>query len=203
MNRSYLVATVVVASLFGTAFAAVAWLAPAPRLIWNASASAPIGLYGIERDASPRVGDLVAIRPPTSLGAYLAARNYLPLGVPLLKRVAALPGARVCRSGVFITVDGRAVARTLARDRLGRPLPIWLGCRIVGTHELFLVNAAPDSLDGRYFGPLPALALIGIARPVLTRDAPDTPLRWRSPTAAHPVSSPARSIGNDHWHLSY
>ncbi|OWR00392.1 S26 family signal peptidase [Sphingopyxis witflariensis] len=187
MNRSYLAATIAATSLFGTAFVVVAWLAPAPRLLWNASASAPIGLYSIERDASPRVGDLVAIRPPASLGAYLAARHYLPLGVPLLKRVAALPGARVCRSGVFVTIDGHAVARALARDRLGRPLPVWLGCRIVGAHELFLVNAAPDSLDGRYFGPLAAEGLIGTARPILTRDAPDAPLRWRSSTTAHSV----------------
>lgn len=185
MNRSYLAATVATASLFGAAFSAVTWLAPAPRLLWNASASAPIGLYGIERGAAPRVGDLVAIRPPALLGAYLAARNYLPLGVPLLKRVAALPGARVCRSGVFVTVDGQAVARALARDRLGRPLPVWLGCRIVGPHELFLVNAAPDSLDGRYFGPLPARGLLGTARPILTRDAADAPLRWRSLATAH------------------
>lgn len=190
MNRRYLSATVVVASFFGAAFVAVAWLAPAPRLLWNASASAPIGLYSIERDASPRVGDLVAIRPPASLGAYLAARNYLPLGVPLLKRVAALPGARACRSGVFVTVDGRAVARALARDRLGRPLPVWLGCHIVGTHELFLVNAAPDSLDGRYFGPVSAAGLLGTAHPILTRTHPAAPLRWRlaGSTGAHPIT---------------
>lgn len=202
MNRSYLAATIAVTSLFGTAFVAVAWLAPAPRLLWNASASAPIGLYVVQRDVVLRVGDMVAIRPPASLGVYLAARNYLPLGVPLLKRVAALPGARICRSGVFVTVDGRAVTRALVRDRLGRPLPVWFGCRIVGAHELFLVNAAPDSLDGRYFGPLPARGLLGTAHPIVTRDASDAPLCWRSLTIAHSVFPPARSIGNDHRHLS-
>src|SRR3546814_16595743 len=57
MNRHYLRATVAAASLFGTLFVAVAWLAPAPRLLWNASASAPIGLYRIDPGATPRAGD--------------------------------------------------------------------------------------------------------------------------------------------------
>lgn len=180
MNRRYLRATLAGASLFGGLFAAVAWLAPAPRLLWNARASAPIGLYRIDVEAQPKLGDLVAIDPPAALGTWLAQRHYLPRGTPLLKRVAALPGARICRSGVFVTIDGRGAARALARDRLGRPLPVWIGCRLVARDELFLLNAAPDSLDGRYFGPLPATGLIGTAHPLLTRDAPGAPLRWRA-----------------------
>lgn len=179
MSRRYLRVTLATASLFGGLFAAVAWLAPAPRLLWNASASAPVGLYRIDGNAQPAVGDLVAIDPPDALGGWLARRNYLPRGVPLLKRVAARPGARICRSGVFVTIDGRGAARALPSDRRGRPLPLWLGCRVVGPRELFLLNAAPDSLDGRYFGPLPAAGVIGTAHPLLTRDAPGAPLRWR------------------------
>src|SRR3546814_6488078 len=84
MNRHYLRATVAAASLFGTLFVAVAWLAPAPRLLWNASASAPIGLYRIDPGATPRAGDLVAIRPSPPLGARLPERDHLPAGVRLL-----------------------------------------------------------------------------------------------------------------------
>jgi conjugative transfer signal peptidase TraF len=175
MNRGYLH----VAATAVTLLSLSAWFAPAPRLLWNASQSAPVGLYRIDPGAAPMVGDWVAIEPPAELAAYMARRKYLPRGVPLLKRVAALPGARVCRSGVFVTVDGRAVARALARDGAGRPLPVWLGCRIVQAREIFLVNAARDSLDGRYFGPLPTTGLLGTAHPILTRDAPGTPLRWR------------------------
>ena len=182
MNRRYLRATVAIASLFGGLFAAVAWLAPAPRLLWNPSASAPIGLYWIDPGATPRAGDLVAVQPPALLRAWLAERHYLPAGIPLLKRVAALPGARICRSGVFVTIDGVAAARAMARDRLGRALPFWLGCRIVGPDELFLLNAAPDSLDGRYFGPLPAAGLLGVAHPVMIRPASGAPLSPHRPS---------------------
>jgi conjugative transfer signal peptidase TraF len=179
MNRRALRATAAAATIFSTLFIAVAWLKPAPRSIWNASASAPTGLYRVDVGAPPRLGDLVAIAPPPALGTFLAQRGYLPRGVPLLKRVAGLPGALVCRSGVFVTVNGVAVARALARDRTGRPLPVWTGCRIVGRDELFLVNAARDSLDGRYFGPLPAAGLIGTAHPLLTCSNAAAPLRWR------------------------
>lgn len=175
MNRRYLHIAAAAVTLLGLS----AWFVPAPRLLWNASHSAPVGLYRIDAGAAPMVGDWVAIEPPADLADYMARRNYLPPGVPLLKRVAALPGARVCRSGVFVTVDGRAVARALARDRAGRPLPVWLGCRIVRPREIFLINAAPDSLDGRYFGPLPTTGLLGPAHPILTRDASGAPLRWR------------------------
>lgn len=180
MNRRILSFTAATATLFGTLFVAVAWTEPAPRLLWNASASAPIGLYRIDADAAPRVGDLVAIDPPPALAGFLGARGYLPRGVPLLKRVAALPGALVCRSGTFVTVDGTGAARALARDRANRPLPAWTGCRTVGRGELFLLNAAPDSLDGRYFGPLPAAGLIGTAHPLFTRSHASAPLRWRA-----------------------
>jgi len=179
MNRRILSATAATASLFGALFLAVAWAKPAPRLLWNASASVPIGLYRIDADAAPRVGDLVAIDPPPALAGLLAARGYLPRGLPLLKRVAALPGALVCRSGTFVTVDGIGAARALARDRANRPLPVWTGCRTVSRGEFFLLNAAPDSLDGRYFGPLPSAGLIGTAHPLLTRSTASTPLRWR------------------------
>lgn len=183
MNRVYAIATAATAGFFVSCFAILAAKQPAPSLVWNASASVPIGLYRVAPAAELRPGDLVAIAPPADVASFLAARHYLPEGLPLLKHVAALPGARVCRSGVFITVNGAGAARALPRDPAGRPLPVWHGCRIVGRHEIFLVNASPQSLDGRYFGPFPASGLLGIARPILTRATPDAPLRWH-PAAA-------------------
>jgi len=198
MNRRILSVTAATASLFATLFVAVAWAEPAPRLIWNASASAPIGLYRIDADAAPRLGDLVAIDPPPALAGFLAARGYLPRGLPLLKRVAALPGALVCRSGTFVTIDGVGAARALGRDRAGRPLPDWTGCRTVGRGDIFLLNAAPDSLDGRYFGPLPTAGLIGTAHPLLTRSNASAPLRWRAADDGSAASSSKKEIQNDH-----
>ncbi|OJY65234.1 MAG: conjugal transfer protein [Sphingobium sp. 66-54] len=159
----------------------VAAILPLPKLLlWNASASAPIGLYRINPFARPAVGDMVAVSPPPALARFMAERHYLPVGVPLLKRVAARPGALICRRGATVTIEGRTVAIAHASDSHGRPLPVWRGCRVLRADELFLLNAVPDSLDGRYFGPIPASGLIGRAAPFLTRDTPDAPLRWHS-----------------------
>ena len=178
VNRRYLAATLGSAVLFASLFAAVAWQPPRPLLIWNASASVPVGLYRIDA-GTPEIGDLVAVAPPPAVAAWLARRGYLPAGTPLLKHVAAQPGALICRSGAEIFVDGRRVAIARMADRKGRELPRWTGCRTLRGGEIFLLTPAPDSLDSRYFGRLPASRLIGRARPILTRSAPGAPLRWR------------------------
>ncbi|MCC4232629.1 MULTISPECIES: S26 family signal peptidase [Sphingobium] len=190
----YALLTPIVAGVFGGLFIVIAVLAPHPRLIWNASASEPIGLYRVVAVEQPAVGDLVAIRPPAHLARFLAERHYLPVDVPLLKQIAAGPGARICRRGSIVTVDGLQKVVARSRDRLGRALPTWQGCRIVGKRELFLLASAPDSMDGRYFGPIPASGLLGRASPILTRDAPGQPLRWRGLRAA--PASPAHCKGD-------
>lgn len=142
---------------------------PAPRLIWNASASVPIGLYRVQPTGVLHVADLVVVTPPAPLARFLAERFYLPKGVPLLKRVLALPGQVICRTDRAITVDGIAMGEALRHDRAGRDLPVWKGCRVVAEGEVFLMNRrSGDSLDGRYFGPLPATSIVGRATPLWT-----------------------------------
>jgi conjugative transfer signal peptidase TraF len=142
-----------------------------PLLVWNASASVPVGLYAVTPITQPGIGDLVAVRPPEPLGRWLVENGYLGPETPLLKRVAALQGSEVCRHGTTIIVAGAAIAEARERDRLGRPLPVWRGCRTLRDGELFLLNVAhPGSLDGRYFGPLGANTVIGRATPIWTRE---------------------------------
>jgi conjugative transfer signal peptidase TraF len=147
-----------------------AFVHPAPRLIWNASASVPIGLYSLRRGAPSRVGDLVAVQPPAALSDYMARRHYLPLGLPMLKHVAARSGQRVCRVGDRVSVDGNVVGRALDHDRRGRTLPGWRGCLRLAAGQVFVMNAkVPDSFDGRYFGVLPASTITGRLTPIWTR----------------------------------
>jgi conjugative transfer signal peptidase TraF len=142
---------------------------PAPKLIWNASASVPIGLYAVHPTRALHVGELLVVMPLEPLAIFLDQRHYLPKGVPLLKRVAALPGQTVCRTGQTIFVDGAAIGDALGRDRLGRPLPVWPGCRLIAAGQVFLMNQqSSGSFDGRYFGLLPSTAIIGRAEPLIT-----------------------------------
>ncbi len=138
-----------------------------PRIIWNASASVPLGLYAATPAEAIADGDLVLVRPPETLAAFLAERGYVARGVPLLKHVAALPPQVVCAEGTAITVDGETMAHRRMADRLGRPLPTWHDCHRLESGEVFLLNLAePDSLDGRYFGPLPRTSIVARLRPV-------------------------------------
>lgn len=175
-RRRYALATILAASAFTVSFVAVAVVHPRPRLIWNASASAPVGLYRIQPDRDPPAGALVAALPPAGLARWLAARGYLPSGLPLLKHVAAKTGQRICRHGAVVSIDAQPVVVARARDGRGRPLPVWRGCHTLQAGELLLLNpTVPDSMDGRYFGPLPASAVIGRALPLHLSAPPATP----------------------------
>lgn len=141
-----------------------AFLPPIPRLVWNASASAPLGLYGVAPYADIRPGDMVIARLPEPWRMFAASRRYLPSNVPLVKRVAAGPGARVCGSEDRLTVDGRLQVRRLHHDRAGRTMPWWQGCLTLGEgHYLLLVTDSPASFDGRYFGITKRTEIIGRA----------------------------------------
>ena len=183
-RRSFLPAGVVVAATLATLTVPVSRYA-----VWNATASVPTGLYAIRGKASLHVGERVAIEPPPELRRLLAERHYLPTGVPLLKRIAAVRGQRVCRFVHGITIDGQFVGAALARDRLSRPLPVWAGCHVLRTGELFVMNpAAPDSFDGRYFGVLRIKQVIGRATPVWTDEAGNGDHEWFADPRASELS---------------
>ena len=150
----------------------VAWTIAAeraPRYIWNASASVPIGLYRLRPTGRLFTTELVAVEPPEPLATFLESRLYLPRGIPILKQVLALPGQTVCREALTVTVDKSTVGKAHAQDSQGRPLPTWQGCHLIAAGEVFLMNwRSADSLDGRYFGVLPASVIIGKVEPVWT-----------------------------------
>lgn len=180
MTRSVYVKITAVAALG----AALAIAVPAPtKLVWNVTPSVPVGLYSIAPSHRLEVTDLVAVMPPEPLASFMVQRGYIGVDVPLLKRVMALPGQRVCRTGMAITVDDVPLGHARDRDRIGRELPIWQGCRRLASGELFLMNPdAADSLDGRYFGPLADSAVIGRATSVWTDEGGDGRFVWRAPT---------------------
>lgn len=139
-----------------------------PILVWNASASAPIGLYALAGHDAGR-GDLALVRTPPSVRELAATRGYLPANVPMVKRIAAANNDIVCASGELISINGKAVAVRRERDNAGRPLPSWSGCRRLAHDEVFLLMApVRDSFDGRYFGPTKRASIIGRLEPLWT-----------------------------------
>lgn len=176
------------ATMFATAFTSITlgtsvFIDPPKTLIWNASASAPIGLYAVQPADNLDVTALVAVAAPPLIAELMADRGYLPMGVPMLKRVLALPGQTVCRDGLDIVAFGMIVGHARERDNAGRLMPAWRGCRRIAADEIFLMNFdVPDSVDGRYFGPFPRGFVIGRALPVFTDEAGDGHFEWRTAT---------------------
>lgn len=163
-RRSRLRRRIVIAGIGIAVLLASATSPPAPRLVWNASASAPIGLYAVTPGASIDPGDMVIARVPRRFRRLAAERRYLPMNVPLVKRVAAYAGDEVCALGTRIFVNGRPIAIRRAVDRESRPMPAWSGCIRLRGRQLFLLMDHPASFDGRYFGATEGDNVIGKAR---------------------------------------
>lgn len=142
---------------------------PVPILVWNSSASAPLGLYLVLPETRLRPGDVALVTPPASIADMAARRGYLPRGVPLIKQVAAMGGDHVCAKGEVIAINGDTVAVRQKADRAGRPLPWWEGCRVLSAGEILFLMPAAESLDGRYFGPLSSVHVIGRLVPLWLR----------------------------------
>lgn len=179
----------VTAALAIGTIAITATVAMPRHIIWNASASVPLGLYAIQDVNQFRVGDLLVATPPPEIEEFLTNGRYIPAGVPLIKHIAALPGQTICRIGNTITVDLHVVGQARTLDSKDRPLPYWHGCLTLGPQQIFLMNAAvSDSLDGRYFGPFERNDIVGRAVPIWTDDAGDGDYIW------HGFDSPAAKI---------
>ncbi len=156
-------------SAFGLACLALASTPRGALLVWNASACMPRGLYLARPVEEATVGDVVTAWLPDAARDLAAARHYLPVDVPALKRVRAVAGATVCAADTSISIDGVPIAARRLADGLGRPLPTWSGCQTLTDGQIFLLSeASADSFDGRYFGPISSTQLIAKVRPLWT-----------------------------------
>src|SRR6185312_10820326 len=103
----------------------VSFVRPTPRLIYNASDSVPVGWYRVESTEALRVGGIILARLPATPAAFAARRGYLPMRIPLLKRIGAMAPQVVCVRDSIVRIDSIPVAVTLSVDGSGRPLTAW------------------------------------------------------------------------------
>jgi conjugative transfer signal peptidase TraF len=156
--------------LLGVATLAIA-AGPDPpyRLVYNPSESAPRGWYALVPERHPKTGQWVLAHLPQTIVQLADKRGYLPIDVPILKRISAQSGDEVCASERGVFIAGQRVAQALQEDTRGRPLPQWNACRKLKAQELFLLSSySPFSFDSRYFGPVKRAAVIGQAIPLWT-----------------------------------
>jgi conjugative transfer signal peptidase TraF len=139
-----------------------------PILLWNASASVPVGLYRVVA-RTPAAGELAVILLPDPIRALAVERGYLAGRALVIKPVAAGPGAVVCRHAAMVTANGQPVAWARRADESGRALTRWSGCLTLTASQVFVLSAAPGSFDSRYFGPVERAHVLGVGRPIWTK----------------------------------
>jgi len=135
---------------------------PQKRLIWNRTNSAQTGIYWVQNRV-PEHGDLVLVSALSDQAKWAQTHGFVGDDWPLLKRAAGQSGDQICRSNDEILINEMRVATVMGQATRGKRLPEWAGCRVLSNDEVFLLNAHPKSLDGRYFGPTKIKDLDGVA----------------------------------------
>jgi conjugative transfer signal peptidase TraF len=142
---------------------------PSPKIIYNPSSSAPRGWYVVQSPAELSRGDFALVKLPAPIARFADQRGYLPMTVPLLKRVGAVAGDQVCEWRGLVHINGIPTAQSLEQDGAGRLLATWSDCRRLKVVELFLLGtSSAASFDSRYYGPVTVKAVIGVAVPLWT-----------------------------------
>lgn len=146
------------------------------RLVYNPSDSVARGWYLIAPATDPSAlqpGRIVLARLPVGVAAFAVQRGYLPEGVPILKRVGAVAPQSVCVQNRMVRIDGIAVATVRTHDGAHKPMLFWPQCRPLMGGELFLLSGTNlASFDSRYFGPIDAASVLGVAHPLWTTEVP-------------------------------
>ena len=146
--------------------AVAAALSSKPVLLINTSASEPTGVY-LATGAPPRTGARIAFRIPQPGRAYAARAMPERLRSSVLKTIVAGQGDTVCTTSGRLIINGQDWAPIAEHDRHGGSLPRWRACRLLRSGEYFVFsNRISNSFDSRYYGPVPADAVIGVYRPL-------------------------------------
>ncbi len=135
---------------------------PKPVVLYNPSASAPIGWYRLRANTPVKIGDQVAAYAPDWARKLAGERQYLPQEYPMIKTIWASSGTKICAHNNRISVPNYPVITALQRDSLGRDMPKLSGCFTLKPGEYFLVS--PDvqtGFDSRYFGAVEAQNILG------------------------------------------
>jgi conjugative transfer signal peptidase TraF len=141
----------------------------------NLTPSEPVGIYRRLAGGAER-GTLVLLNQPRDSASSFFGR-YLPVNIPLIKRIAAIPGDVVNAGARGVRINGILwpASAPLTHDQEGRSLrPYPFGTYRVVAGQLWVMSNHPRGLDSRYFGPVTESSVISRLVPIVTWSNPDT-----------------------------
>ncbi|WP_333594543.1 S26 family signal peptidase [Anaerospora hongkongensis] len=130
---------------------------PLPHiLVYNRTASLPLGWYLKMPLGTYQVGDIVAFQPPGDAKALAVERGWIRDGELLMKKIGALENMpwQIDGNGNFFVAD-MYIGPVSEVDRLGRPLPQMHGSYSVKPGSFLPIAFPTGSFDGRYYGDVP------------------------------------------------
>ncbi len=136
-------------------------------LIWNRTPSIDVGFYWIEK-RYPKLDEIAILSASSKEAKWTQFHGFSGKHWPLLKRISGENGDIICRKNTNVFVNDKLVSKAFHETTNGLKLPAWNGCQQLKPHEVFLLNAHPNSLDGRYFGTTFKDQIIGTAIPIWT-----------------------------------
>jgi signal peptidase I len=117
-------------------------------------------ISAVTRYAALHRGAVVVFNPPA--GAYRGP----PVG-PLVKRVIGLPGETISSSGNTVFINGRPLSEPYLSP--GQPMEGPIATQVIPAgHYFVLGDDRGDSEDSRFFGPIAARSVIGIATAIVS-----------------------------------
>jgi type IV secretory pathway protease TraF len=148
----------------------------APRvpdwMLYDHAPSMPVGLY-MRSGAGLARGAIVTVRARDVAPALAAARGCDGPADRFIKRVAAMPGDEVCAVNGRLRINGADVAAVPMRGQPNTSPTAWHGCRMLSAGEVLLLGEAPNSFDGRHWGPIDARLVDGVWRNLQRDDCID------------------------------
>lgn len=172
--RSFATTMAVAALVIGLAWSVPAVLAILGyRFYLNTTPSVPTGIYIVRVGRLPTSReDMFTFYPPAHAAQILYGRGWLAPGAPLTKQSAGLPGDRYCVDAGQVSVRGVRLSHVYEQDRTGFRLVHPQGCSTLSQGQFLPLGLnAPNSYDGRYFGPVDQASIVGTAKLILALPA--------------------------------
>lgn len=140
----------------------------------NLTRSLPLGIYQlikiVDLNRPLTYNDLILFCPPKEVAKYAKEKKYLSFGfsctsgvVPMLKKVAALPGDVATIKNNYLHVNNQEFKIFTEKEKFFT----YNGGKVKDDH-LLAMTSAEYGFDSRYFGELNQNIIIGVLIPIFT-----------------------------------